>query len=99
MRKDKGSLQLSGGRCARKNTIIRVQEVLGSSSWGGQGRVRRTREVVGQKGCYRSQEWSEMSRHMLRMENSMSLKVAAVCKIRESDKGRQGQGERIREGP
>lgn len=34
----------------------------------------------------------EMSRHVLWLENSMSLSVAAVCRMKELARGRQGVG-------
>lgn len=34
----------------------------------------------------------EMSRHVLWLENSMSLSVAAVCRMREQARDRQGVG-------
>lgn len=65
----------------------------------GTCKVRRTREV-GQRRRDRknvpevriSQDVTEMSRHVLWLENSMSLSVAAVCRMRELARGRQGVG-------
>lgn len=66
----------------------------------GTRRVRRTKEV-GQRRKGRknvpevriSQNATEMSRHLLWLENSMSLSLAAVGRMRELARGRQG-GER-----